>query len=130
MSDQGIQHNKCPQQDQIFDNPSALCLALWAKNRIRFRVGGMGGGGGGVVMHPIGSLRRQYDFLSLHFFSPSDLHCLRSSRSKYNASTINYFFFYSTLRPKIIIIIIHRVYIALFSTLKQTRYAHVSRDSE
>ena len=27
------------------------------------------------------------------FFLPSDLLCLRSSRSKYNASTINYLFF-------------------------------------
>ena len=34
MSDQGNQHNKGPHQDQIFDNPSALCLASWTKNRI------------------------------------------------------------------------------------------------
>ena len=31
--------------DQFLDNPSALCLALWAK--IRILLGG-GGGGGGV----------------------------------------------------------------------------------
>ena len=43
MSDQGNQHNNGPHQDQIFDNPSALCLALWAKHQIRF--GEEGGGG-------------------------------------------------------------------------------------
>ena len=58
VSDQGNQHNNGPHQDQIFDNLSAFCLAVWAKHRIRFRVG---------LMHPIGSLRREYDFLSLHF---------------------------------------------------------------
>ena len=31
--------------------------------------GGGGGGGGGELMHPIGSLQREYDFLSLRFFS-------------------------------------------------------------
>ena len=32
-------------------------------------VGGvLGGGGGGELMHPIGSLWREYNFLSLHFF--------------------------------------------------------------
>jgi len=30
-SDLGNQENKGPHQDHIFDNPSALCLALWAK---------------------------------------------------------------------------------------------------
>ena len=28
MSDLGNQHNNGPHQDQIFDNPAALCLAL------------------------------------------------------------------------------------------------------
>ena len=50
-------------------------------------------------MHPTGSLWKEYDFLSLlfFFFPPSDLFCLRSSRSKYNTSTINYMlvFFFS-----------------------------------
>ena len=41
VSDQG---NKGPHQDQIFDNLSALCLALWAKNQVP--AGGAGGGGG------------------------------------------------------------------------------------
>ena len=41
MSDQGNQHNNGPHQDPIFDNPSALCLAVWAKNQIP-----LGGGGG------------------------------------------------------------------------------------
>ena len=49
MSDQGNQHNNGPHQDKIFDNPAALCLALWAKNRIR-------PGGDGGWMHSIGSL--------------------------------------------------------------------------
>ena len=53
MSDQDNQHNNGPHQDKIVDNPSALCLALWAKHRIQ-------------LMHPIGSLWREYDFLSLH----------------------------------------------------------------
>ena len=56
MSGQGNQHNNGPHQDQIFDNPSALCLALWAKNQIWLGVcvcvcvcvGGGGGGGGGT----------------------------------------------------------------------------------
>ena len=50
MSDLGNQHNNGPHQDQIFDNPSALCLALWAKNRMAKGggvVSGEGGGGGG-----------------------------------------------------------------------------------
>ena len=46
MSDQGNQHDNGPHQDQIFDNPSALCLALWAKHRIRLGWG-VGGGVGG-----------------------------------------------------------------------------------
>ena len=33
-------------QDQIFDNHSDFCLAVWAKHRIRW--GGGGGGGGGA----------------------------------------------------------------------------------
>ena len=34
-------------QDQIFDNPSTLCLAPWANNQIWLR---------GGLMHPTGSL--------------------------------------------------------------------------
>ena len=45
VSDLGNQHNNGPHQDQIFDNPSALCLALWAKTRIRLRWGRGEGGG-------------------------------------------------------------------------------------
>ena len=66
VSDQGNQHNNGPHQDQIFDNPSALCLVLWSKNRIQL---GVGGGGGGL-MHPLGSLRREYDLLSPFFKFP------------------------------------------------------------
>ena len=47
MSDLGNQHNNGPHQDQIFDIPSAHCLALWAKNRMGEEGGGGGGGGGG-----------------------------------------------------------------------------------
>ena len=36
------------------------------------------------------------------FFKSSYLLCLRYSRSKYNASTINYLLVFSTLRPKIL----------------------------
>ena len=39
VSDLGNQHNNGPHQDQIFDNPSALCLALVPQNRIRLRRG-------------------------------------------------------------------------------------------
>ena len=35
VSDLGNQHNNGPHQDQTFDNPYALCLALWAKNQIQ-----------------------------------------------------------------------------------------------
>ena len=31
VSDLGSQHNNGPHQDQILDNPSAVCLILWAK---------------------------------------------------------------------------------------------------
>ena len=56
-------------------------------------------------MHPIGSLWREHDFLSLHSPHtqpppPSDLLCLRSSRSKYNTSTINSLLVCSPLQPK------------------------------
>ena len=37
-----------PHQDQVFDNPSALCLALWARHQIWH---GGGGGGGGTDTH-------------------------------------------------------------------------------
>ena len=47
VSDQGNQHNNGSHQDQIFDNPSALCLAPWAKHRIQ-----LGGGGGGGTDAP------------------------------------------------------------------------------
>ena len=40
-------NNNGPHQDQIFDNPSALCSVLWARHRIRLRGGGGGGGWGG-----------------------------------------------------------------------------------
>ena len=56
VSDLGNQHNNGPHQDRVSGNPSALCLALWAKNRIRLggrcvweRGGGGGRGRGGWV---------------------------------------------------------------------------------
>ena len=50
MSGLGNEHNNGPHQDQIFDNPAALCLALWAKNRIQLWCV-LGGGGGEGVYH-------------------------------------------------------------------------------
>ena len=35
VSDLDNQHTNGPHQDQIFYNPSAVCLPLWAKNQIR-----------------------------------------------------------------------------------------------
>ena len=47
-------------------------------------------------------------------FSPSDLLCLRFSRSKYNASTINHLFVcFSTLRPKILTLLMCYFYVLL-----------------
>ena len=92
VSDQGDQHNNGPHQ--IFDNPSALCLTMWATNQIRFGVGRIDSpdklfmDGVGLVFFPL--------------FPSSDWVSLRSSRSKYKASTINNFFLllFSTLRAK------------------------------
>ena len=61
MTDRPYQHNNGPRQDQIVDNPSALCLALWAKNRIKW-VARWGVGG---LMDQIGPLSREHDSLSL-----------------------------------------------------------------
>ena len=41
-----------PHQDNNFDNPAALCLALSAKNRTRLYELGHGGGIGYVNFHP------------------------------------------------------------------------------
>ena len=65
-----------PTRIRFFYNPSALCLALWAKNRIRLGAGNWCG-----------------DFLSI--FSPSGS---RSSKSTYNALTINYLLVFSLLQ--------------------------------
>ena len=104
VSDQDNQHNNGPHQEQIFDNPSALCLALWAKNRIRLGGGGEGGGRTDApnrlfmkeVLHS-DSIKNKTNKRKQKILS--DLLCLKSSRSKYNASTINYllvfFFFYT-----------------------------------
>ena len=96
-------NNNGPYQDRIFDNPSALCLALWAKHRIR--MGGWGGGGGGTdapyrlfmkgVRLSVSTIKN-----NIKKNPPSDLLCLRSFRSKYNASTINYLLVFSALRLK------------------------------
>ena len=96
VSDQGDQHNNGPHQ--ILDNPSALCLTMWATNQIRFGVGRIDSpdklfmNGVGLIFSPL--------------FPSSDWVSLRSSRSKYKASTITpfflflFFFFFSTLRSK------------------------------
>ena len=93
MSDQGNQHNNGPHQDQVLDNPSVLCLTMWTTNQIRFGVG------------LINSLNRLFmnrvGLFFFPFFPSSDLDSLRSSRSKYKASTTTKKqFFFSTLRPK------------------------------
>ena len=49
-SDLGNQHNNGPHQDQIFDNPAALCLALWDNNLIW--LSGGGGWGGNCCTQP------------------------------------------------------------------------------
>ena len=36
ISDLGNQHSDGPHQDQIFNNPAALCLVLWAKKQKGF----------------------------------------------------------------------------------------------
>ena len=88
VSDQNNQYNNGPHHDQTFDNPAALCLAVWTKSQIW--EGGCGTYGLYEGSRPV-SL-----FLSVSLFSfsfPSlfimDLLCLRSTRCKY-ASAINY----------------------------------------
>ena len=66
------------------------------KKKKKKRGGGWGVRGGGEKEK---KKKKEYDFLSLHFFSASDLLCLRSSRSKCNVSTVNcllVFFYTST----------------------------------
>ena len=61
VSDQGIQNNNGPHQDQVFDNPTDNPLMLSAGHcgpKIRFGLGGGGGGGEGGLMHPIGSFMK------------------------------------------------------------------------
>ena len=66
MSDQGNQHNNGPHQDPIFDNPSALCLAVWAKNQIPLGGGGWGWVEGSLI-YPIGFYEGSMTFcLSLY----------------------------------------------------------------
>ena len=50
VSDLGNQHNNGPHQDQIVDNLSALCFALWA-----WKIG-FGSWRGWELMHPISFL--------------------------------------------------------------------------
>ena len=95
VSDLGNQHNNGHHQDQIFDNPMALCLALWTINRIGLGWGDKGGWGwGGGRTDAPNRLFMKGVALSL----PSDLLRWMSSRSKYNASTINYLLVSSTLQ--------------------------------
>ena len=93
VCDQGNQHNNGPHQDLIFDNPAALCLALWAKIRLGLGMESGGGGEGrvggtnvpnGLFMKGVGL------YPSSSSFCPWCLLCLRSFRSKYNISTINF----------------------------------------
>ena len=92
MSDLGNQHNNGPHQDQTFDNPSAICLALWAKDRFRLR----------DVTDALNSFFTKgvvffLSFFKFFFITPSDLLCLRSPRSKCNAAAINYLLFFLLL---------------------------------
>ena len=74
ISSWGNQHNNGPHQDLIFDNYSQLGI-----------VGAGWGGGGGGLMH-----NRLFMKAVRLCFSPSGLLSIRSSRSRYNASAINY----------------------------------------
>ena len=59
-------------------------------------------GGGGALMHSTGSFMKGVGHSRSLFFLSITFTCLRSFRSKYNASTINYLLVYfSTLRPQI-----------------------------
>ena len=93
VSDSGNQHNNGPYQAKIFDNPSAPCLALCAKNQVKLCPQSAPYGGSKTLS-------------SLFFFFPSDLLSLRSSRSEYTASTINYLLAFSILQPKQILLLI------------------------
>ena len=83
------QHSSGPHQEQTFDNISALCLALGAKNQIwdssfSFVGGeetGVGGGGGGAAPNRL--FMKGVGLSPLFFSFLSDLLCLRSSRSEY-----------------------------------------------
>ena len=60
----------------------------------------MGGGGGGDAPNRF-VMKGVRLSVSPFSFPPSDLLCLRSFKSEYNASTMNYLLVFSTLRPKI-----------------------------
>ena len=100
MSDLGNQHNNGPHQDQI-----TLCFLLGIVGQKS--TPGMGGGGGGGGMGGgtddggggwgggTDAPNRLFTkgvrlSVSPGFFSASDVLCLRSSGSKYDASAINY----------------------------------------
>ena len=77
MSDLSNQHNNGSHQYQVFGNTAALCLALWAKNRIRLGgeeavvvVGGIGGAvvGGGDLCDALNRLFMKGAELSLSLF--------------------------------------------------------------
>ena len=91
VSDLGNQYNNGPHQDQIFDNSSSVCLALWAKIRFGWgwKVGEGGGkGGGGGTNVPNGPFMKGVGlYPSSSSFCPWCLLCLRSFGSKYNTST-------------------------------------------
>ena len=73
-----IKHNNGPHQDQVFDNPTALCLALGKRKSDSALVGT--DAPNRLFMKGVGTS-----------FYPPDL--FRSSRPKYKASTISYFYF-------------------------------------
>ena len=97
-SDLGNQHNNDFYRDQIYDNPSALCLALWVKNWSG--VGGWVSGWGTDAPNRLftkGAVPPRYPLLV------GFLLCLRSSGSKFNASAVNYLlflvlFFYASIK--------------------------------
>ena len=76
-------------------------LSAWHYwQNIGFSWGGGGGGGGGTDA-PNRLFMKGVRLSVFPFFPVSDLLCLRSSRSKYNASTVNCLLVFSTLQPKI-----------------------------
>ena len=83
MLDLVNQHNNGPRQGQIFDNPVALCLALWAKTQIRLEGGG--GGGPNLFMKGVGLFSpsvSSFFFPDLNVIPQQSITCFTTLRSK------------------------------------------------